>query len=364
MKIGIYTDAHFCKSSSILVGASGSRYPLRLDCLVKSFKWMYDLFNSNQVTTIFNLGDLLSSHNLDVETNTALEEALSQSYGVHEYWLIGNHEMKSDDSTFNSLAVLKQSSNVTIIQEPQIFEITDGDSTVNIFASPFVNDNSIIENNCLKLESQTIVLTHQVYTKIVPQLSSGVDLDLMLGIPAIKQIFNGHIHSALDRSHYCQVGSLMGGSFGDSYMQALPGVIIYDTESGEISRYANPFATLYFTIEISDSNQILTELSKLPEANSKFIRFRIPLSAIEVFNEKLSEISDELLKLNVVAKRIVTEASNSAVNDTVIPTNFNQNSSIIDSLRAFTMLPDTSTPYEKSEMLQFIDTYLKDGDSE
>lgn len=364
MKIGIYTDAHYCQSSSLLAGSSGSVYPLRLSSLIKSFQWMYDEFEKSGVSCIFNLGDLLSSHTIDAETNTALEEALSYSKGLPEYWLIGNHEMKSHDSTFTSLSLLKRNENIMVIDDHSKFEIEDqqtGDA-IQVLACSYRNDEKELERLCSELSTPTIVLSHQIYTRVLPTISGGVDIDLLLALPNVKRIFNGHIHTVHNFNKYCQVGSLVGGSFGDKYGNGLPGIVIYDTETDTIERLVNPYGPLYYTIELESDDlesEIRTKLDELPESNPKFIRFRLPLNLKEEFSKIPNNVLQDLtLNENVVAYRTVVNSSAGTNEQEFIPHENFRSTSIIDSLKSFVMKSETSTPYEKSEMIEFVDKYL------
>ena len=101
MKIGVYTDAHFSISSSILSRTNGYNYSARLDSLVDSFKWMYSQFKKSNVDLIVNCGDLTNSDILHAEENSALYEALSYNPGIRELYILGNHEIKNKNSTMS-----------------------------------------------------------------------------------------------------------------------------------------------------------------------------------------------------------------------------------------------------------------------
>lgn len=356
MKIGIYSDCHFCKSSSILVGSSSNKYSMRLDFLIKSFKWMYDLFEKNEVYNIFNLGDLISSDVLDAETNSALSEALRYSKGTQEYWLIGNHEKKSRDSKFHSLSLIKQYPNIKIIDD---FEIIDLGSLKVLMKSFTSSEHSLEEfqNECKLVQDSSIVMTHQVYKDMVPGMV-GYDLDYkeITKNKNILNIFNGHIHSARNEDRYCQVGSISGMSFGDDYSQFLPGVVIYDCDTNTYERYINPYATLFYTLDNIDSiDKFIKELTALPELH-KLLRIRIPISFRESFSNYLNENSKILDNCKVLSYRL------KLINDNIDNTGeFEieskiQNCSVIDSLKDFTNKSDT--PYSKEDMIGFINEFL------
>ena len=356
MKIGIYTDCHFSKSSSILVGSSSNKYSMRLDYLIKSFKWMYDLFEKNEVYNIFNLGDLISSDILDSETNSALSEALSYSKGTQEYWLIGNHEKKSRDSKFHSLSLIKRYPNIKIIDD---FETIDLGSLKVLMKSFTSSEHSLEEfqNECKSVKDRSIVMTHQVYKDMIPGMI-GYDLDYkeIIKNKNILNIFNGHIHSARDEDCYCQVGSMSGMSFGDDYSRFFPSVVIYDCETNIYERYVNPHATLFYTLDNVDSiDKFTNKLGELPKLH-KLLRIRIPISFKEEFMNYLNENSKILDNNKIISYRLKL-INNIVDNDVDLESKLSvQNRSVIDSLKDFTNKSDT--PYSKEDMIGFINEFL------
>lgn len=354
MKIGIYTDCHFSKSSSILTGSSSNKYSMRLDFLVKSFSWMYDLFEKNEVYSVFNLGDLISSDVLDAETNSALSEALSYSKGTQEYWLIGNHEKKSRDSKFHSLSLIKQYPNIKIIDD---FEEIDFGSLKILMKSFTSSEYSLEEfqNKCKSIKDKSLVMTHQVYKDMIPGMV-GYDLDYkeIIKNKNILNIFNGHIHSARDEEKYCQVGSISGMSFGDDYSRFLPSVIIYDCDTNTYKRYVNPYATLFYTLDdINSIDEFNKKLKFLPEGY-KLLRIKVPISFREEFIDYLNKNPEILDQNNILSYRIKLINENN-IQDNEIQSII-QNRSVIDSLKDFTNKSDT--PYSKEDMIGFINEFL------
>lgn len=357
MKIGIYTDAHFSKSSSILTGSHGNNYSLRLDSLVKSFKWMYEEFDKKKVELILNLGDLISSDVLDAETNSALSEALSYSKGIRELWLIGNHEMKSKDSRFHSLSLIKRYDNIEIVEDQKSILI-DNETLFKMLS--FTSDQEKLnqfELDCLNSkEQETFVFTHQMYEGMVYGVNGGLSVESLSCNQNIKAIFNGHIHAVFDKGIYHQVGSLSGRSFGDSYQGGLPGILVFDTITKQIERIPNPFATLFYTIESGETEESLEKtVGSLPEEYQKLLRIRVPLDKRDLISSYLKD-SDICKNHNVITYRI-NSYDNGVKVEKEEPINF-RNVSIIDSLKTF--VNKESTPYSQEEMIKFIDDYLID----
>ena len=107
MRVGIYTDIHCSYTSSILpLHIDNSCYTARLKMVVDTFKWMYELFEHNNVDYIVNCGDLFDSYRLRAEEISAMAESLSYNSGIPEYHIIGNHEVMDVRRNFYATALL------------------------------------------------------------------------------------------------------------------------------------------------------------------------------------------------------------------------------------------------------------------
>lgn len=293
MKLGIYSDAHFSKSSSIWNQSIGSKYTDRLDTLIRSFKFMYDIFSKNQVDLIINLGDTVSSEILDSETQSALSEALSYSEGIEEYWLIGNHERKTETSVSNSLSLLSHHPHIHLVSDCDLYH----NSELNIIFQSYRSDediSKIIEYlKAIPSFQDVVICTHQIYEGMVPQIAGGVSLSSYnISEAKILKIFNGHIHNVDYTGNYYQIGSLVSNNFGDNYDKGCPGFIIYDTIANFLSRYDNIESPLFITLDDREVD-IYRELDKL--IIKSFVRLKVGLSHKEWMIEYLKTFNNPLL---------------------------------------------------------------------
>ena len=133
MKIGIYSDLHISRNSSIMpLHKEDSKYSTRLQMILDTGKWMYEEFEKQGVELIVNCGDTVDSSVLKADEISALQEFYSYSKGVEEYHIVGNHELS--DKNFYSTSILNQLKFVTIVDRIKSFYIGD----VGIAFIPYV----------------------------------------------------------------------------------------------------------------------------------------------------------------------------------------------------------------------------------
>lgn len=361
-KIGIYTDAHFSISSSILSRVNGYKYSARLDFLVESFKWMYEIFRKNNVELIINCGDLTNSDLLHAEENSALSEALSFNKDIKEFYILGNHEIKDKNSSMSSVSILKGYPNITIYDKPKIVSYNN----CALILVPYITDPNNYDkfydmlNNYDKNNSKSnkwFLFSHmtyvgETYNNYIEK--EGLDKILLQSrFPKIKGIFNGHLHNVKDEELYHQIGSLTGNSFGDDYSNGCPGVVILDTDTNKIERIVNPYSVMFFKLKsnsISDINKFISNINNNPY---KCLSVEVPL----IIKDEVSKfINDNKDKYNILEYRVKVKYE---VN--------NSNKLVVESLNSY------KTPYEalkgyvdnqselqfpKEEIYNFLNTYM------
>lgn len=363
MLIGIYTDSHFSISSSVLSRVNGYTYSARLDSLVQSFQYMYKLFKDNGVELIVNCGDLTDSDLLRAEENSALYEALSYNPGIPELYILGNHEIKNKNSTISSTSILQGYPNIKMYNDIALYEI-ENENTVLVLV-PYSADKdkySRVYEELSKIRSDASIYLFSHMSYIGENYNNyieteGLDKMMLTAYDNLMGIYNGHIHNSKDDPNhkYHQIGSMVGNSFGDNYSGGLPGFIILDTETGEFTRYPNPYAVLFFKMNINSIKDLTNELNTLVD-NDKCIRIDVQASIKDQVSEYLEQ---NLNKYHIREYRLkVKYESNKISNDNIIES-FRSYSSPYDALKKFTELEET--PYFKEEMIQFLDKYIGGG---
>ena len=98
MKLCIYTDVHWCTAYSIVNGR-GETYSTRLEHLIDSVNWVQDLAQKTNCDRIICGCDFFDRSNINAEEITALNEV--KWANIPQYFLVGNHEITSDDLSMN-----------------------------------------------------------------------------------------------------------------------------------------------------------------------------------------------------------------------------------------------------------------------
>ena len=117
--LGIYSDVHTVNKSSIMpYHSTDSKYSVRLQMIIDTFKWMYNVFENEHVDVICNCGDLFDSHIVRAEELNAISDCYRYSKGTREIHIIGNHEIFDNNRNFYSTAMLK---NFPFIEIPNYY---------------------------------------------------------------------------------------------------------------------------------------------------------------------------------------------------------------------------------------------------
>lgn len=366
MIIGIYTDAHFSKSSSVFNQVTGYKYSARLDMLVNSFKWMYDEFSKHNVDVIVNAGDLLDSTVIDSATNSALYEALSYSKGIHEIHLLGNHEKDSIDGNINSVSLLKGFSHISLYTTPA--KINDEFSVL-----PYMLSKDAEEFDLSSIKSK-VLFSHVNYygMKLGPySLEEGISVKYASSI--FDLVLNGHIHTPgeYNDGRVVNIGSMVGHGFGDSYSSGnnLPSIMILDTDTLKFTRVKNPYSVLFLNYKVNSISELTTKLSKIKSViaptNKVVLKVSVPY-------ELRNSVEDYISKLDyIIVSRVVSSLGNhvngtatasdntSGILSTDSIVKLDSDESSIKFLKSYIeSVDEESLPAPKPTILKFIDSYL------
>lgn len=363
MRLGIYSDAHFSKTSSILVGRSAeSGYSRRLDTLVKSFEWMYRKFDEHGTDLIINCGDMTSSETIASEENSAIAKALSFSRRVPEFHLLGNHEIKDSGRVYSSIDLIGGYPHCRIIRDNTTIQLP-GLRLVFIPYTAGAEAASDLQEKLLGIGDPCIVFSHLNYSG-EGLLSGngfvsadGIDKDTVLLNANIRRIFNGHLHNPLEVGRYTQIGSLVGNGFGDSYAFSKPRIIIYDTDTDSSVSLPNPHAVLFQKIKADSMSDLRRKIAELGEGQ-RCVQAVCPLS----LRERVSEyISAHASQYGIEEYRVKSETvGNDPAEDEELGQKIEKVSdsrSVYDLLRLFTENTE-SLPAKMPAMLNFLDRYF------
>ncbi len=233
MRIGIYTDMHCSFTSSILpLTCKNSNYTYRLQMIIDTFKWMYDVFDKANVDFIVNCGDLFDSYRLRAEEVSAMAEALSYSKGLKEFHIIGNHELLDSQRHFYATALLSNYPNIEVIDQPT--KLSGGISLLPYMASddaaeilPYITNDILFSH--LDIYGSRVTANHI--------LENGVSVSQLQNLFSV--VINGHIHAYQKLAdNVYNIGASSSLSFSDDNNYT-PSICVFDTESHRITRFDN-----------------------------------------------------------------------------------------------------------------------------
>lgn len=114
MKVLIFTDNHFCETSSIL-RQFGTKYALRLENQILSLNWVEKTAEKNGCEAVICAGDFFDKSSLTDQELTALRD-IKWSKLPH-YFLVGNHESSTHELSINSTKAVASKTR-QVISEP------------------------------------------------------------------------------------------------------------------------------------------------------------------------------------------------------------------------------------------------------
>lgn len=266
MKLLIYSDNHFCKSSSIISGR-GEKYSTRLENQIKTINWVESLFKTNNCDVMVHLGDFFDKSVLDAEEISALKD-INWDIDTQRYFIVGNHEMGNQDLSYNSTNALSEYG--YICNKPTLIS----DDSYNIILIPYILESDrkplkdYIEDAFNDCEKDTInrnlpiiVLTHNDIKGInYAGFESKAGFDLNEINKECVLFLDGHLHNStmidlLDSRIYL-VGNLTGQNFSEDAYKYKHCAYILDTDDSNLRllEFENPYAFNFYKLEVSESN--------------------------------------------------------------------------------------------------------------
>ena len=309
MRIGIVGDIHFCQYSSI-VRSRGSKYSTRLENCINSINWAEETLAD--CDEIIYLGDFFDNSNLNAEELSALKEIKWSSQVPHAF-LVGNHEMWSNDLMFNSANFFQGT-----IDTP-IKRIVDD---VELCYLPYqleVDDNTI-KNIFGPKTMKRIIFSHNDVKGIqMGPITSPHGLSLQEISEECDRFINGHLHNGRAISwNAVNVGNLTGQNFGEDATTYSHGVYILHTDHLGLEEKINPHAFNFYKIDATEvpfvpeqlkDNAVITarilekdhkHYKELLENASSVVAFRFTI--MPESSEEEVAISRETLSINHLAK--------------------------------------------------------------
>lgn len=263
MKLCIYTDVHWCATYSIVNGR-GRTYSTRLEHLIDSVNWVQYLAQKTKCDKIICGGDFFNRSDINAEEITALNEV--KWANIPQYFLVGNHEITSDDLSMNSLNVL--SSIGKVISTCSSF---DANGT-EVFFLPYMDNDNIkplkeyVETFGHKCDKRIIISHNDLKDVRYEGFLNTTGFSLKEIEENCNLFINGHIHNCgilNDKETIINLGNLCGQRFTEDAFAYRHYACVVDTDTLQVDYYENPYALNFYHLYIGDGLKIESELARL-----------------------------------------------------------------------------------------------------
>lgn len=304
MRLLIYTDVHWSKTSSI-IREKGKR----LANVKDSVNWAENYARIANCDAIVCLGDFFDSPSLDAEEMTYLVNTKWDRTLPH-YFLVGNHEMADASREFFSTQILNMYDFMTVISETCC--IKSGDTDI-IFLPYMCSDDIkpfkeyIEETGCHS--KKRIVLSHNDLQAQYGFYKSNIGFT----IDEIEQncdlFVNGHLHNGSKVSDkVINLGNLTGQNFNEDAYFYSHNVMVLDTDTLEYSLVENPYAFNFYKIKISSLDDFNSHIEHM--ATNAVISLTVPEKDADEVRKRLEEM---LNKIGAYRLTIEAEASDANI---------------------------------------------------
>lgn len=284
-KILLFTDNHFSTYSSI-IRSRGKKYSTRLENQINSLNWVNETAIENNCDEMVCLGDFMDKPDLSSEELTALKEIKWNN--LPKKFLVGNHEMGSNDLSFNSVNALSQIGEV--IDKPCM----DSGFGYEIIFLPYILEanrkplseyiNEVSENYWAGMFTtqevkQTIILSHNDISGIQ---YGGYMSKAGFSVEEINNncslFINGHLHNQTQiNEKILNLGNLTGQNFSEDGFKYSHCVAILDTQTLNVELINNPHAFNFYKIEANNYEDLKAQVTRLKsERDYSIATIKIP----------------------------------------------------------------------------------------
>ena len=299
MKICVYADPHWSQYSSIL-RSRGKKYSTRLEGLIDTMNWVEEISEEHGCDAILCLGDFFDKPSLNAEEITALKE-VHWNKSINHYFLVGNHEMGSNDLIFNSTNVL----DFTVFDTPYKKDYDDMETQICVLPYILERNRDTIQDYFGDTQYRRIIFSHNDVKGIqlgLVESQTGFELSDIRN--NCDYFINGHIHNAgtlfSDSTNYFNLGNISGQNFSEDATRYRHCALIIDITKEGISMdfYENPDAFNFY---------------KLIEDEYTYIEYRNAVVSLKISESKVEKarkyLSDKTIELRILTEYEHEESS-------------------------------------------------------
>lgn len=271
MKIGVVGDIHWSKYSSIL-RSRGEVFSKRLENCIESINWAES--TTKDCDLVVYLGDFFDSPELNAEEISALNYIHWNDRQHH--FLVGNHEMATNDLVFNSANALK-SMNMEVIDTIRIDDYPMFQLCYIPYELEEQRKSSLADYFYCDYIKPRIVFSHNDLAGVqMGKFISKVGFDITDIGNNCDLFFNGHLHNQTKVTNkIIDVGNLTGQNFSEDGLKYKHSIYIVDTDSLTYEVIDNPQAIYFYKLDAVENaadldsleNPVITLRCSEPYAN-------------------------------------------------------------------------------------------------
>lgn len=301
MKVLIFTDNHFCETSSVL-RQFGAKFTLRLENQLTSIDWLERLAIEKGCSAVICAGDFFDKATLTDSELTALQDIRWND--LPHCFLVGNHESSVNGLKFSSTKAL-EAKNRTVVSEP--CSLKQGDTEICFLPYIIESDRKPVSKYFgARTAKKRIIISHNdiLGIQMGPIVSkTGFAIDDLERNADI--VINGHLHNGQKISDkVINLGNLTGQNFGEDANRYRHNVMVLDTDTLEYELIENPYAFNFYKLEIA-LDKDLAKLSKLK--NNAVVSITCSDDCADACKNALNGLSNIVCSRLIVVKRQVQE---------------------------------------------------------
>lgn len=323
----LYTDNHFCSTSSI-VRKRGNKYTLRLENQLQTMNWLVSIAQEYNCTDMVCLGDFFNSNSLNAEEISCLSELEFQ--GIPQHFIVGNHEMGNATLDYTSVHSFLINKQCEVYNKPAIIGI--GNSLIYILPYELeVNRKTSIMEYFPHIEipkniKYKVLLTHNDISGInvgnfitkdgfsKEDLSSNFDL-----------VINGHIHN---QQWVCKnvlnLGNITGQNFSEDCIKFKHQCMIIDCDTLEYKLITNPYSLNFCKLDFTGKNKNIDYINTISQklGNNCVLSIKVDPQDFYYVKHRFDPDSEEdpyvPRNCNVLQARVIVENTTTLRQDTKV----------------------------------------------
>lgn len=257
-KLLLYTDNHFCSTSSIL-RKRGERYTYRLENQLDTMNWLMDTAKKYNCYEMCCLGDFFDSNRMSAEEISALSE-IKFDNNINQHFIVGNHEMGNAALEYSTAHAFLMSENCEVYNKPSII----GVGNTLFYILPYQVENNREEK--IMNYFPTIDTTGKYKVLLMHNDIKGIQMGKFLSkegfaIDDLSQNFdlvvNGHLHNQMwVAKNVLNLGNITGQNFSEDGFQYPHQAMILDCDTLTYELINNPKALNFYKIDFVSNSDI------------------------------------------------------------------------------------------------------------